>query len=279
MLFAVDTLHRSKPFCLTALAQGHNFDPITIWSTQAIVAFSAADIEEENNLLNFMDFRKIVVILLYGFNQGQKDQHTLKTKHKISILYFICAAMHHLALITCGSFYRLSARLYLSFFCTCMLYSPSNSFLSPAPSYQSRVFSDVRASLCTSLPTYKRRQSARGFLTTVSVLDKMFKDFSSGISEMLGGASASDVAQLRGALGDAEFSAVKATISKLMAKQREEMRELQNRNLEQARQMQKELNQYSNKVRDLEFQLIVAATEVTDLEEQISSLKAGEPLQ
>ena len=110
-------------------------------------------------------------------------------------------------------------------------------------------------------------------------MDKMFKDFSSGISEMLGGASASDVAQLRGALGDAEFSAVKATISKLMAKQREEMRELQNRNLEQARQMQKELNQYSNKVRDLEFQLIVAATEVTDLEEQISSLKAGEPLQ
>eukprot|EP00291_Cryptomonas_curvata_P025995 CAMPEP_0172163526 /NCGR_PEP_ID=MMETSP1050-20130122/7320_1 /TAXON_ID=233186 /ORGANISM="Cryptomonas curvata, Strain CCAP979/52" /LENGTH=387 /DNA_ID=CAMNT_0012833725 /DNA_START=304 /DNA_END=1464 /DNA_ORIENTATION=+ len=92
---------------------------------------------------------------------------------------------------------------------------------------------------------------------------------------MLGGANANDVAQLRGALGDAEFSAVKATISKLMAKQREEMRELQNRNLEQARQMQKELNQYSNKVRDLEFQLIVAATEVTDLEEQISAQKAA----
>ena len=104
----------------------------------------------------------------------------------------------------------------------------------------------------------------------------MFKDFSSGISEMLGGVNANDVAQLRGALGDAEFNAVKATISKLMAKQREEMRELQNRNLEQARQMQKELNQYSNKVRDLEFQLIVAATEVTDLEEKISALKAGE---
>jgi uncharacterized protein YjiK len=104
----------------------------------------------------------------------------------------------------------------------------------------------------------------------------MFKDFSSGISEILGGASASDISQLRGALGDAEFSAVKATISKLMAKQRDEIRELQSRNLEQARQMQKELNQYSNKVRDLEFQLIVAATEVTDLEEQISALKSGE---
>ena len=104
----------------------------------------------------------------------------------------------------------------------------------------------------------------------------MFKDFSSGISEILGGASASDISQLRGALGDAEFSAVKATISKLMAKQRDEIRELQSRNLEQARQMQKELNQYSNKVRDLEFQLIVAATEVTDLEEQISALKSGQ---
>lgn len=115
-----------------------------------------------------------------------------------------------------------------------------------------------------------------GILSAVSVLDKMFKDFSSGISEILGGASANDISQLRGALGDAEFSAVKATISKLMAKQREEIRDLQNRNLEQARQMQKDLNQYSNKVRDLEFQLIVAATEVTDLEEQISALKAGE---
>ena len=44
------------------------------------MAFSAADIEEENNLLNFMDFRKIVVILLYGthFNQGRKDPHNTK---------------------------------------------------------------------------------------------------------------------------------------------------------------------------------------------------------
>jgi hypothetical protein len=122
----------------------------------------------------------------------------------------------------------------------------------------------------------RERSTLRGVQGAVSVLDKMFKDFSSGISDMLSGVNANDVAELRGALGDAEFSAVKATIAKLMAKQREETRELQNRNLEQARQMQRELNQYSNKVRDLEFQLIVAATEVTDLEEQISAQKAGE---
>jgi hypothetical protein len=145
----------------------------------------------------------------------------------------------------------------------------TNSFVSQRSGFQG-------GSRTNLLPFRLRgRSTLNGVMATVSVLDKMFKDLSSGISDMLGGANANDVAQLRGALGDAEFSAVKATISKLMAKQREEMRELQSRNLEQARQMQKELNQYSNKVRDLEFQLIVAATEVTDLEEQISAQKAG----
>mmetsp|Transcript_49752 Transcript_49752/g.130848 ORF Transcript_49752/g.130848 Transcript_49752/m.130848 type:complete len:572 (-) Transcript_49752:236-1951(-) len=119
------------------------------------------------------------------------------------------------------------------------------------------------------------RQSRQSLTRSASVLDKMFKDLSSGIREILGGDNSNGIMDLRGALGEAEFSAVKSTISKLMAKQRDEIRDLQIKNLDQQKQLQKELNEYSNKVRDLEFQLILAATEVTDLEEQISELKSG----
>jgi ElaB/YqjD/DUF883 family membrane-anchored ribosome-binding protein len=146
--------------------------------------------------------------------------------------------------------YLLGMFIFLSFVSTSSFLSPSVSCTLPTSFVQQRLgFHAFPGGSRANLLPFKLRGRSRlhGVLATVSVLDKMFKDFSSGISDMLGGANANDVAQLRGALGDAEFSAVKATISKLMAKQREEMRELQNRNLEQARQMQRELNQYSNK--------------------------------
>jgi len=113
------------------------------------------------------------------------------------------------------------------------------------------------------------------------VIDKFVKGMSNFADLLDNKGGMKDVDALKTALGVSEFEAVKAAMGKITAKHREEVRMLKDQSLDQQKKLQRELNSYSNKLRDLEFQLIMAATEVTDLEEKLSAYEydsAADPI-
>jgi len=76
--------------------------------------------------------------------------------------------------------------------------------------------------------------------------------------------------QLKSLLSEKDFEAVKVAIDRIVQKNYEDMTRVRQDALDESRKHQKEVNALTNKVRDLEVQLILAASEVTDLEEQLS---------
>jgi len=96
--------------------------------------------------------------------------------------------------------------------------------------------------------------------------------FLDGIQNMLKSKTGTDtyLNQLKGMLSEKDFDAVKQAIDRIVVKNYEDMKRVQDTALNDARKHQKEVNALTNKVRDLEVQLILAASEVTDLEELLS---------
>jgi len=61
-------------------------------------------------------------------------------------------------------------------------------------------------------------------------------------------------------------------LNKVVDENKKELSEVERKTSESSRKLQKEINTYTNQVRDLEYQLIMAASEVTELEEQLTTL-------
>ena len=63
-------------------------------------------------------------------------------------------------------------------------------------------------------------------------------------------------------------------LNKVTEANKKDLSEVERKATENSRKLQKEINAFTNQVRDLEYQLIMAASEVTELEEQIASVQA-----
>jgi len=118
-------------------------------------------------------------------------------------------------------------------------------------------------------PRNALRAGARknGALTTVCVFDQMTK----GFGQLFGSQGKNDVDALKKILRDDQYSAVMDALNKVVDANKKELSEVERKTSETSRKLQKEINSYTNQVRDLEYQLIMAASEVTELEEQLTT--------
>ena len=118
-----------------------------------------------------------------------------------------------------------------------------------------------------------RNTRSRGALTTVCVFEQMRK----GLGDLFdsGGRGGADIDALKGILREDQYLAVMDALNKVVDSSQRELSESERKAEEKQRKMQKEISVYTNQVRDLEYQLIMAASEVTELEEQLTTLKAA----
>jgi hypothetical protein len=70
-----------------------------------------------------------------------------------------------------------------------------------------------------------------------------------------------------------QYTAVMDALNKAVDAGKKELSEVERKAQDNARKLQKDINSFTNQVRDLEYQLIMAASEVTELEEQVTTLK------
>lgn len=74
-----------------------------------------------------------------------------------------------------------------------------------------------------------------------------------------------------------QYAAVMDALNKAVEANKKELLEVDRKASENSRKLQKEINSFTNQVRDLEYQLIMAASEVTELEEQMKLLNVEKP--
>jgi len=89
-----------------------------------------------------------------------------------------------------------------------------------------------------------RRDHRQGLIGTSAILDKFAQGvnkITEGLTEVIAGPEKQDILQLREALGDQEFEAVKDLVSRLMAQQRKEVREVKAQSAAEQKKLQREV--------------------------------------
>jgi len=126
----------------------------------------------------------------------------------------------------------------------------------------------------------QRGARSNGALMMANGFEKMFKDFTGGLQQTLkqggagkGGVGIDDPA-LKAKLGDETYQMMVRLIDDSIEKGRVNLAQSKALGMDREKKQQREINGFTNKVRDLEFQLIMAASEVTELEEAVADMQS-----